>query len=129
MKLISFLTEHNVLFNSLKDDFTNNMEETDIKFEVSNYFNKYQKNKKGKSHNFTDAELKTRKKSLESKTIDDVEFILNILDFKRYSDINNSLDEDTEIEINIPDLDNPLFRVFRAFQVHRNINLIFVLCL
>ena len=29
--------------NSLKDDFTNNMEETDIKFEVATYFNKLSK--------------------------------------------------------------------------------------
>ena len=38
--------------NSLKDDFTNNMEESDIKFEVSNYFKDISKNKKGKKSQF-----------------------------------------------------------------------------
>ena len=103
--------------NSLKDDFTNNMEESDIKFEVSNYFKDISKKiKRVKITIFTDAELRTRKKSLESKITDDIEFILNILDFKRYSDINNSLDGDTEIEINIPDLNEPPIPCLQAFS-------------
>tara|TARA_X000000950_G_scaffold273294_1_gene356921 strand:- start:1757 stop:3865 length:2109 start_codon:yes stop_codon:yes gene_type:complete len=103
--------------NSLKDGFTNNMEESDIKFEVSNYFKDISKKiKRVKITIFTDAELRTRKKSLESKTTDDIEFILNILDFKRYSDINNSLDGDTEIEINIPDLNESPIPCLQAFS-------------
>ena len=103
--------------NSLKDDFINNMEESDIKFEVSNYFKDISKKiKRVKITIFTDAELRTRKKSLESKTTDDIEFILNILDFKRYSDFNNSLDGDTEIEINIPDLNESPIPCLQAFS-------------
>ena len=92
-------------------------EESDIKFEVSNYFKDISKKiKRVKITIFTDAELRTRKKSLESKITDDIEFILNILDFKRYSDINNSLDGDTEIEINIPDLNEPPIPCLQAFS-------------